>query len=119
MHPPQAWKQKWQKKGECFGGGGARAPAEDSCFQVGPFGHLAPQCSKPGPTVTLQKESGKDKDNMQSFPTSEEAAQRTDTACCHLPSESGEEDVCTQWPLCQALGPAWSPHNTLSRLPSW
>ncbi|MBZ3872929.1 ATP-dependent DNA helicase Q4 [Sciurus carolinensis] len=44
----QAWKQKWQKKGECFGGGEARAPAEDSCFQCGPFGHWAPQSSKPG-----------------------------------------------------------------------
>ncbi|XP_026265671.2 ATP-dependent DNA helicase Q4 [Urocitellus parryii] len=81
----QAWKQKWQKKGECFGGGGARPPAKDSCFQSGPFGRWVPQCSKPGPTLTLQKEIGKNRDNMQSFPTLEEAAWRTDTACCHLP----------------------------------
>ncbi|XP_076691797.2 ATP-dependent DNA helicase Q4 isoform X1 [Callospermophilus lateralis] len=81
----QAWKQKWQKKGECFGGGGARPPAKDSCFQSGPFGRWVPQCSKPGPTLTLQKEIGKNRDNMQSFPTLEEAAWRADTACCHLP----------------------------------
>ncbi|XP_015342144.1 ATP-dependent DNA helicase Q4 isoform X8 [Marmota marmota marmota] len=81
----QAWKQKWQKKGECFGGGGARPPAKDSCFQSGPFGRWVPQCSKPGPTLSLQKEIGKNRDNMQSFPTLEEAAWRADTACCHLP----------------------------------
>ncbi|XP_046305194.1 ATP-dependent DNA helicase Q4 isoform X6 [Marmota monax] len=81
----QAWKQKWQKKGECFGGGGARPPAKDSCFQSGPFGRWVPQCSKPGPTLNLQKEIGKNRDNMQSFPTLEEAAWRADTACCHLP----------------------------------
>lgn len=50
----------------------------------------------PGPTLTLQKESGKDKDNMQSFPALEEASWRTDTTCCHLPSESGEEGGCTE-----------------------
>ncbi|XP_054446576.1 ATP-dependent DNA helicase Q4 isoform X3 [Pteronotus mesoamericanus] len=43
----QAWKQKWKKKGECFGGGQARATAADTCFRCGRFGHWASQCPQP------------------------------------------------------------------------
>ncbi|XP_035132912.1 ATP-dependent DNA helicase Q4 isoform X4 [Callithrix jacchus] len=44
----QAWKQKWQKKGECFGSGDATFTIKDSCFLNGRFDHRAPQCPQPG-----------------------------------------------------------------------
>ncbi|XP_059851424.1 LOW QUALITY PROTEIN: ATP-dependent DNA helicase Q4 [Delphinus delphis] len=44
----QVWKQKWQKKGECFGGGQRRATAQDSCSQCGQLSHGASQCPQPG-----------------------------------------------------------------------
>ncbi|XP_068839458.1 ATP-dependent DNA helicase Q4 isoform X3 [Capricornis sumatraensis] len=43
----QAWKQKWQKKEECFGGGQPRGPAQDSCSQHGQLSHWASRCSQP------------------------------------------------------------------------
>ncbi|XP_045417115.1 ATP-dependent DNA helicase Q4 isoform X3 [Lemur catta] len=42
----QAWKQKWQKKGECFGGGGPRATVKAG-LSCGQLGHWAPQCPQP------------------------------------------------------------------------
>nr|XP_020144316.1 ATP-dependent DNA helicase Q4 isoform X4 [Microcebus murinus] len=42
----QAWKQKWQKKGECFGGDGPRATVK-ACLSCGQFSHWAPQCPQP------------------------------------------------------------------------
>ncbi|XP_070923671.1 ATP-dependent DNA helicase Q4 isoform X2 [Macaca nemestrina] len=43
----QAWKQKWRKKGECFGGGGATVTIKESCFLNEQFDHWASQCPQP------------------------------------------------------------------------
>ncbi|KAM6171553.1 ATP-dependent DNA helicase Q4 isoform 2-T2 [Erethizon dorsatum] len=86
----QAWKQKWQKKREHFGGDGPRAMTKKSCFQCGQFGHWKSQCPQLGLTLVPQKEGDEDKDDMQSFPTLEEVTQRIDTACCHLPGKDTE-----------------------------
>ncbi|XP_004400828.1 PREDICTED: ATP-dependent DNA helicase Q4 [Odobenus rosmarus divergens] len=43
----QMWKQKWQKKGECFGGGQPRATVRNSCFRCGQLGHWSSQCPQP------------------------------------------------------------------------
>ncbi|XP_009466920.1 PREDICTED: ATP-dependent DNA helicase Q4 [Nipponia nippon] len=41
----QARKQKWQKKAECFGGGGGSlARSSDVCFSCGGMGHWAAAC---------------------------------------------------------------------------
>ncbi|KAJ7338227.1 hypothetical protein JRQ81_010936 [Phrynocephalus forsythii] len=41
----QVWKQKWQKKGELFGGGGRSLDrGSDTCFRCGGLGHWASQC---------------------------------------------------------------------------
>ncbi|XP_013851840.2 ATP-dependent DNA helicase Q4 isoform X2 [Sus scrofa] len=84
----QVWKQKWQKKGESFGGGQPRATAKDSCFRCGQLGHWASQCPQPEPAP--QKEGGKDEDDTGTLPMLEEVPQRTGTTCCQLP---GEEDT--------------------------
>lgn len=56
--PTQAWKQKWKKKGECFGGGQPRATAKDSCFRCGQFGHWASQCLQRGEASVLDSVLG-------------------------------------------------------------
>ncbi|XP_063525305.1 ATP-dependent DNA helicase Q4 isoform X6 [Pongo pygmaeus] len=43
----QAWKQKWRKKGECFGGGGATVAIKESCFLNEQSDHRAAQCPQP------------------------------------------------------------------------
>ncbi|KAM8786487.1 ATP-dependent DNA helicase Q4 [Rhynchonycteris naso] len=74
----QAWKKKWKKKGEYFGGGQPRVTVKDSCFQCGQLGHWASQCSLGlTPTLASHKEGGKGEDNIQTLPTLEEVAQRT------------------------------------------
>ncbi|XP_025121432.3 ATP-dependent DNA helicase Q4 isoform X2 [Bubalus bubalis] len=85
----QAWKQKWQKKGECFGGGQPRAPAQDSCFQRGQLSQWASRCPQPEPLLAPQKDV-KVADGAQTQPTSQEATLRTGAACCQ---GSGEEDA--------------------------
>ncbi|XP_055143664.1 ATP-dependent DNA helicase Q4 isoform X4 [Symphalangus syndactylus] len=43
----QAWKQKWRKKGESFGGGGATVTIKESCFLNEQFDHWAARCPQP------------------------------------------------------------------------
>ncbi|XP_017914246.1 PREDICTED: ATP-dependent DNA helicase Q4 [Capra hircus] len=86
----QAWKQKWQKKEECFGGGQPRGPAQDSCSQHGQLSHWASRCSQPEPLLAPQKEDVK-VDGAQTQPTLQEASLRTGAACCQL--SAGEEDT--------------------------
>ncbi|TKC44305.1 hypothetical protein EI555_001751 [Monodon monoceros] len=86
----QVWKQKWQKKGECFGGGQRRATAQDSCSQCGQLSHWASQCPQPELTLAPQKEGGKDEGGAQTRATFKEVSQRMGAACRQL---SGEEDT--------------------------
>uniref|UniRef100_A0A674I039 DNA 3'-5' helicase n=1 Tax=Terrapene triunguis TaxID=2587831 RepID=A0A674I039_9SAUR len=45
----QVWKQKWQKKGEWFGGGGRCFDrGSDTCFRCGGTGHWASECKGTG-----------------------------------------------------------------------
>ncbi|XP_049710319.1 ATP-dependent DNA helicase Q4 isoform X5 [Elephas maximus indicus] len=46
----QVWKQKWQKKQECFGGSHPKSTFKNSCFRCGQLGHWASQCHQPAPT---------------------------------------------------------------------
>ncbi|XP_059757458.1 ATP-dependent DNA helicase Q4 isoform X2 [Balaenoptera ricei] len=84
----QVWKQKWQKKRECFGGGQPRTTAQDSCSPCGQFSHWASQCPQPELTLAPQKEGGKDEGGTQTRATFKEVSQRMGTACRQL---SGEE----------------------------
>nr|XP_005908196.1 PREDICTED: ATP-dependent DNA helicase Q4 [Bos mutus] len=86
----QAWKQKWQKKGECFGGGQPRAPAQDSCSQHGQLSQWASRCPQPEPLLVPQKDV-KVADGAQTQPTLQEAFLRTGAACCQV--SAGEEDA--------------------------
>lgn len=89
----QAWKQKWKKKGECFGGGQPRATAKDSCFRCGQFGHWASQCLQQGPKPALapQEEGGRDEDDVRALSVLEAVAQRTGPACRQHPGEGDGE----------------------------
>ncbi|CAK7289480.1 ATP-dependent DNA helicase Q4 [Vulpes lagopus] len=107
----QMWKQKWRKKGEHFGGGQARATADDSCFRCGQLGHWSSQCPQPEPTWGLQTSSKKEEE-VQPQLTPEEGPQRKGTTSCRLPvSEEDTEPagperlVTTERPVLQAPSP--------------
>ncbi|XP_072601951.1 ATP-dependent DNA helicase Q4 isoform X4 [Vulpes vulpes] len=113
----QMWKQKWRKKGEHFGGGQARATADDSCFRCGQLGHWSSQCpqsgevSAPEPTWGSQTSSKKEEE-VQPQLTPEEGPQRKGTTSCRLPvSEEDTEPagperlVTTERPVLQAPSP--------------
>uniref|UniRef100_A0A8C7CFR3 DNA 3'-5' helicase n=1 Tax=Neovison vison TaxID=452646 RepID=A0A8C7CFR3_NEOVI len=84
----QMWKQKWQKKGECFGGGQPRATAKNSCFRCGQLGHWSSQCPQSSGTSTLGEGFREDRDDA-----TDGAVQRTGTAGCHEkdPEPAGPE----------------------------
>nr|XP_055169852.1 ATP-dependent DNA helicase Q4 isoform X1 [Nyctereutes procyonoides] len=86
----QMWKQKWQKKGEHFGGGQARATADDSCFRCGQLGHWSSQCPQPEATWGPQTSSEKEEE-VQPQLTPEEGPRRKGSTSCRLPVS--EEDT--------------------------
>ncbi|XP_007464590.1 PREDICTED: ATP-dependent DNA helicase Q4 [Lipotes vexillifer] len=95
----QVWKQKWQKKRECFGGGQRRATAQDSWSQCEPGEASALGAPAPGLELTLapQKEGGEHEGGTQTRTTLEEVFWRTGAACAY-PTLSrllsaGEEDA--------------------------
>ncbi|XP_072601948.1 ATP-dependent DNA helicase Q4 isoform X1 [Vulpes vulpes] len=107
----QMWKQKWRKKGEHFGGGQARATADDSCFRCGQLGHWSSQCPQSEPTWGSQTSSKKEEE-VQPQLTPEEGPQRKGTTSCRLPvSEEDTEPagperlVTTERPVLQAPSP--------------
>ncbi|XP_053099759.1 ATP-dependent DNA helicase Q4 isoform X2 [Hemicordylus capensis] len=91
----QVWKQKWQKKGEQFGGGGGRHldRGSDICFRCGGLGHWASQCKgrvvEQLPATDSQMEgSGCAAEEEVPLLTLEEVAQMTNTAYCKLLAKS-------------------------------
>ncbi|XP_051872951.1 ATP-dependent DNA helicase Q4 [Pristis pectinata] len=84
----QAWKQKFQMKGERFGGGGRFNRNGDTCFRCGATGHWAKDCRAQGrntgfKAVSEEKvETSEEKvdDDGSPLPTLEEVARMTSTA---------------------------------------
>nr|XP_032646874.1 ATP-dependent DNA helicase Q4 isoform X3 [Chelonoidis abingdonii] len=88
----QVWKQKWQKKGEWFGGGGRCFDrGSDTCFRCGGAGHWASECKgrEQGPAVGPQPEENSEAtEEEMPLPTLEEVAQMTNTAYSKISAES-------------------------------
>ncbi|KAM5315537.1 ATP-dependent DNA helicase Q4 isoform 2-T2 [Glossophaga mutica] len=107
----QVWKQKWKKKGECFGGGQPGATAKDSCFRCGQFGHWASQCLQRGPKPALapQEEGGKDEDGARALSMLEAVAQRTGPACPQHPAGEGDGEPAGPELLVPTEGPVPRP----------
>ncbi|XP_028918969.1 ATP-dependent DNA helicase Q4 [Ornithorhynchus anatinus] len=84
----QVWKQKWQKKGQQFGGGGSHGSHEnDTCFRCGGRGHWAAQCRRRGaPSHQPPEQESSHAQEEPPLPTLEEVAQRTNTAYSKIPA---------------------------------
>ncbi|XP_059579651.1 ATP-dependent DNA helicase Q4 isoform X2 [Alligator mississippiensis] len=80
----QVWKQKWQKKGEAFGGGSRGLDkSADTCFRCGGTGHWASECRGRGPASLAAPPLEENEDPMEEeapLPTLEEVARLTNTA---------------------------------------
>ncbi|XP_067416206.1 ATP-dependent DNA helicase Q4 [Emydura macquarii macquarii] len=89
----QVWKQKWQKKGEWFGGGGKCFDrGSDTCFRCGGTGHWASECKGRGPAPAVEpplEENNEAIEEEMPLPTLEEVARMTNTAYSKISAESG------------------------------
>uniref|UniRef100_A0A8D0HLI8 DNA 3'-5' helicase n=1 Tax=Sphenodon punctatus TaxID=8508 RepID=A0A8D0HLI8_SPHPU len=98
----QVWKQKWQRKGAQFGGGGRCFDrGSDTCFRCGGIGHWASECKGRGKAAPLL--------------TLEEVAQMTNTAYSTIAGETEEVQLHVQRPVYEPpeppapMGPLYPP----------
>ncbi|XP_075436613.1 LOW QUALITY PROTEIN: uncharacterized protein LOC142473301 [Ascaphus truei] len=84
----QMWKQKWNKKGEQFGGGGAKHfnRSEDTCFRCGSSGHWASDCAGKAPALSVQPDPETEEEEVI-LPTLEDVARLTNTQLRHSTGE--------------------------------
>nr|XP_025044463.1 ATP-dependent DNA helicase Q4 [Pelodiscus sinensis] len=114
----QVWKQKWQKKGEWFGGGGRCFDrGSDTCFRCGGTGHWASECKGKGPAPAVDswlEETSEAVEEETPLPTLEEVARMTNTAYSKIsvesrsrPERAGEEefDLHVQRPVYEPPAP--------------
>ncbi|XP_058032506.1 ATP-dependent DNA helicase Q4 isoform X2 [Ahaetulla prasina] len=86
----QVWKQKWQKKGHEFGGGGRLVDrSSDTCFKCGGRGHWSSQCKDrlPATDAQLEDKSCADEEDVPLL-TLEEVAQMTNTTYTKIATKS-------------------------------
>ncbi|XP_054840957.1 ATP-dependent DNA helicase Q4 [Eublepharis macularius] len=90
----QVWKQKWQKKGEQFGGGGRHLDRScDTCFRCGGLGHWASQCKgreQLPASDPPQDGNGCAAEEAVPLLTLEEVAEMTNTAYSKISAEVSE-----------------------------
>ncbi|XP_070798035.1 ATP-dependent DNA helicase Q4 [Pituophis catenifer annectens] len=88
----QVWKQKWQKKGHQFGGGGRLVDrSSDTCFKCGGRGHWSSQCKGEdrlsATDAQLEDKSCADEEEVPLL-TLEEVAQMTNTTYTKISTKS-------------------------------
>ncbi|XP_039186115.1 ATP-dependent DNA helicase Q4 isoform X1 [Crotalus tigris] len=93
----QVWKQKWQKKGQLFGGGGRLVDrSNDTCFKCGGRGHWSSQCKGqlPAPESQQEEDSCAAEEEVPLL-TLEEVARMTNTAYTRIAAkgENGQETL--------------------------
>ncbi|KAM4700283.1 ATP-dependent DNA helicase Q4 isoform 2-T2 [Discoglossus pictus] len=75
----QMWKQKFQKKGQQFGGGAKHFNrSEDTCFRCGSTGHWASECTGRVSAPLLPVSDPEDEEEVN-LPTLEDVARMTNT----------------------------------------